>query len=870
MSGWKQYAPAFAMDVSGELVKDLDPKTGKRKRYDSSDDPMYAWLPFRQDFLDELLRQEEFGNHTIHPSCKAWLSSHMPTTEASGSSVPQVNNLFRCETCSEFLECKACSLQRHARTPLHVLKRWNGRFWEDTTLKEMGLVFQLGHAGTECPIPGLPQTLTILHVNGLMHNGWYPATMAEPRSCATFECLDTFRLLSVVANVNVRDYVSTLEQKVDSWGMQWVPDRYKAFGRMSRQWAYLKHLKRAGVGHLKAGIHTAEEGLVAIVCWACPREGVNLPTGWRDSPAAKQYIYRLLVRMDANFRLKNRLRKRNKHKKDGALYSGLGYQVPNDDYFDHLKKYVNETDISTCIAFAALMQKDTRLSTGLRCTGVGGCICIRHELVRPLGLGDLLKGERYANMDYIFWSSIKTVRVKNVTLSYDVGCQYKINMEERRKKLPFALRRDDGSPFVDVALPVWHSDIHVVKCKTENLLLYQDGWQTKEMHPEVRHDAIEDRVDHHNFRKNVGLGDALHQHLRIALVERDAQVKEFQDIDSTLKRDLRAEWKKKVDDWRADHSRPSPYAAEETSAQMTEAQVRLQLRSEELEEITKGLKVVKKVSMSAFLSMGLELESDQRRIFSELQSSNMMIHRQGKVHALRISFFKKLGSFRKTQDVHMPGVKALIEEEETLQDAGRCGAYGRGGKTVVAISSTRRTSVFSFPSLLCITPSFNYGKVNVRMLLHPFERSLWHGNILSGTGMLTSKYRQAQAALVALRGEESCGVFRRLEPEDIAPVHEVERDAKATKHLGRVGGRESRAQARPVAQKLMWIWTAGGGPGSEVDQGVHKSVRVEWSKALARKSQWIEEVEILREEMKWTIRSLRFEGRAMGDANTTK
>ncbi len=36
MSGWKQYTPAFAMDVSGELVKDLDPKTGKRKWYESS------------------------------------------------------------------------------------------------------------------------------------------------------------------------------------------------------------------------------------------------------------------------------------------------------------------------------------------------------------------------------------------------------------------------------------------------------------------------------------------------------------------------------------------------------------------------------------------------------------------------------------------------------------------------------------------------------------------------------------------------------------------------------------------------------------------------------------------------------------------
>ncbi len=36
MLGWKQYAPAFAMDASGELVDDFSARTGKRKRYDSS------------------------------------------------------------------------------------------------------------------------------------------------------------------------------------------------------------------------------------------------------------------------------------------------------------------------------------------------------------------------------------------------------------------------------------------------------------------------------------------------------------------------------------------------------------------------------------------------------------------------------------------------------------------------------------------------------------------------------------------------------------------------------------------------------------------------------------------------------------------
>ncbi len=106
-----------------------------------------------------------------------------------------------------------------------------------------------------------------------------------------FECLDNFHLLNVTANVNVRNYVSVLEQSMDPFGMQWVPDRYKAFGHMSRQWAYLKCLRRVGVGHLE-GLETAKEGSVAVQCWACPHEGVNLPLEWANVAEEDQYVFK--------------------------------------------------------------------------------------------------------------------------------------------------------------------------------------------------------------------------------------------------------------------------------------------------------------------------------------------------------------------------------------------------------------------------------------------------------------------------------------------------------------------------------------------------------------------------------------------------
>jgi hypothetical protein len=117
----------------------------------------------------------------------------------------------------------------------------------------------------------------------------------------------------------------------------------------------------------------------------------------------------LLIAIDANFRLKNRIRANELE--DPPLGPGWGYWVEPKGYQEHVRRYVKETDvslvlstideilmtvaqISTCIAFAALLQKDTRMTTGLRVSGVGGCVCARHECMRPNGLGDLQKGER--------------------------------------------------------------------------------------------------------------------------------------------------------------------------------------------------------------------------------------------------------------------------------------------------------------------------------------------------------------------------------------------------------------------------------------------------------------------------------------------
>lgn len=96
------------------------------------------------------------------------------------------------------------------------------------------------------------------------------------------ELLELYRRLKVIATVNVRDFVTTLENTTDPWGTEWTPDRYKELGNMSRQFSYLERVRRSGVPLDEGGLDMAKEGSLAVECWACPRLGVNMPANWED------------------------------------------------------------------------------------------------------------------------------------------------------------------------------------------------------------------------------------------------------------------------------------------------------------------------------------------------------------------------------------------------------------------------------------------------------------------------------------------------------------------------------------------------------------------------------------------------------------
>lgn len=119
----------------------------------------------------------------------------------------------------------------------------------------------------------------------------------------------------------------------------------------------------------------------------------------------------LFLCIDANFRLKNQIV--SNYSQDLGLGIGWGYMVPRRIYSEYVLKHASDSDvcvafhnidlactdamsaqISTCAGFQALAKANTKFSKGLRYTGVGMVSCGRSEMVMPVGVGNLQKGER--------------------------------------------------------------------------------------------------------------------------------------------------------------------------------------------------------------------------------------------------------------------------------------------------------------------------------------------------------------------------------------------------------------------------------------------------------------------------------------------
>ncbi|KAJ7164569.1 hypothetical protein C8R43DRAFT_1122450 [Mycena crocata] len=888
----------YQMGINTEPRPPRAPKLNK-----PSDPALHRWRARRNEYGAALLWRDGFGN--TNPSlCRSCKDPHV---------VPS----FRCKNCfGDELMCSGCCVDRHVHNPLHRIERWNGCFFESSSLQELGLRVQLGHPpGEQCSTPhALNENFTVLHCNSFHHvavdicdcehaalagepeiqllrAGWYPATEDKPKTCATFEVLDQFLMSTWQAKTTMYDFYAMLEKLTDNTGIK-PPPRYHAWLRMCREWRHLMMLKRAGIFFTPDGAWTTKAGALAVLCPCCPRPGENIPENWEEAAPEEQFLYILFLAIDACFRLKRRLI--SSDLKDPSLSVGGSYYTERPPYREYLLDVTDQSEMSTCSGLAALDYANTKFSRGYSATGVGMGVCARHEFVQPNGVADLQRGERYANMDYIFASFMRHINLKlRKIVSYDIVCQWWKGLRVRLNALPPLIGFEAPMERMRFVIPKMHIHGHKMDCQRKfslNLIpgsAQTDGegierpWanigavasSTREMGPGSREDVLSCHWGHWNWQKLVGLAARLRVRTDRAKEEYALQLEGFTSF-SQQQADRVPVWRAMVEAFEADPKKPNPYEAPFRG--LSEASVLLQFTQEEAAETTAGVPSIHNVSPSSFIAAALEVEDQQRRVrvqaaLKKAGTTAMQIS----LVQLRTQLRKSLRRLRKLQTTYTPASLLALaarvipsdEEVETeplfLPSALSAAQRAAPLMTRLSIIEDQMRDAQCGTALVRLR---NQLHIKSRLLTYKKLHSRNQGANTRARTLVarneskiclhSEKYQMAWEAKRRLGGGDPAAVgWQILRPEDIRCMQDAEelkrnyekRQAEARRRTRRIADLVDSGKMAPLTAEER----ARDGESENVREiHLEDALRIEWCKAFARTRRWEEESRLLAEEVR--------------------
>ncbi|KAH0828896.1 hypothetical protein J3R83DRAFT_2296 [Lanmaoa asiatica] len=788
-----------------------------------------------------------------------------------------------CRDCiTQELYCQNCLVKAHACNPLHTVKKWNGMFYESVLLKALGLRIQLGHpCGQKCRNPerAFDDTFVVVDTNGihtvsldfcgcelamshfqqLLRFAWFPATTSRPKTAATFRVLKQFHLVSLESKISVYQYYNTLAKLIDNTGLVEVKDRYESFLRMTREWQHLKMLKRAGRSFVEGGFSTTSEGQCAVLCPACPHPGKNLPQHNHDVPENKQYahvfvfngilirIYHswltaLFVAIDANFRLKHK--KVSKDSMDPSLSKGWAYFVEETSYKSYLSGAANATqERSTCSGHSAVNMADTKANQGLAATGVGTVDCARHNMKLPNGIGDLQKGEKYINMDYLFFSAMRHNPADILKVSYNIACQWSKNLwEQMSMRIPLQMHLQPDTKQVAFSFP---NSTYPHTCKhVRPYFHFTSSLELVERMERPRRESLKLKKLKEAMRWRSEFSEGLQQLEGALAIEHADDLKQ---------------WKRLVCEWEADPSKLNPFERQGDVISM--ASVRLALAQEEAVELQSGRVnvLLEDCTGSALIGSSLELEEQQRHLKNERAGLGLHAtdNQQANLTQQSNTLQRRIDGWVKLQHLFLPflagkrakntsDMDAIIPPElfrlqlpseignrfpvdERLQDIEWRLRLGQAHDALHSIRSNLRIRSYIL----------KYKDHNLRGQGANTRAQNTVKKINARIDTAAGRYRDAHAALVMLSP-----LLRRTGwNSDLRPL--LAEDIRGMSDLldGETGGR----------RKVSWIWNTVHkiGTGFNADHVLEgEYMRIEWCKARARVHRWSEEVELLVEEMR--------------------
>ncbi|KAJ7713623.1 hypothetical protein B0H16DRAFT_1341291, partial [Mycena metata] len=686
-------------------------------------------------------------------------------------------------------------------------------------------------------------------------------------------------------------------------------DRYPEFLRMTKQWRCVQSLKRAACGHDPEGLTLTrdKEGCCALLCPACPQPGKNLPPGWENAPLAKQFLYTLFLVIDTNFRLK--CKDMSSEERDPGFGNGRGFYCEVKAYMKHVaENWKHKQDRSHCVAHNAVDKPDHE-ARGTASSGVGAVDCARHNMKRPNSVGDLQLGERrdylYINMDYIFLRSITGTELIRFVVSYDIACQWHINIWLRMLGYKNEEIMFQGTRYIVFLVPKFHLPAHIEECNlkfsfnlTKNVgqtdgEAPERGWSnanplatsTMEMGPGSRGDTLDDHFNDWNHKKIIGLGGSfsvlpeeyadvslgyfLRRKTTNTVPEMVRTRLALSDLEESLGSDTVMKWTKMALDWENDDSKPNPFETQHKDEHL--AKVRSELAAEAAARAAAGEEVAGDVKgdmhITELVAMGLQLEEQQRTLCFDMAATGLhptndqrraMVERTTKLR-------RKIFAWIEVQTKFFPALADRREQEDEARARAAASQVVPGVKVYdialwlpSALGGLRRDDgqAMCKPDVL----GHEYQRVGqahenlheIRCLLlvrtHLYKLKDAHAR-----GVKANTRSSDKIAALNDRVKRSAAAYRAARAALVLLGHVLKRRDWEWELL-ELKEEDRRSKLSRVAnqeREISWIWInrgARGEPGD--DAAMNEAVRIEWVKARARALRWREEVDLLEEEMR--------------------
>lgn len=172
-------------------------------------------------------------------------------------------------------------------------------------------------------------------------------------------------------------------------------------------------------------------------------------------------------------------------------------------------------------------------------------------------------------MDYIFGSALKFCYTAWILVSYDICCQWFVNLFKRMNDhWPIDIRAKDGVTMVP-AIPKMHEPAHGKANHEKFSLNFIPGvglsdlegperiWaahnalgnSTKTQGPGSRHDVLDDHFNFWNWQKYANMGKTLMARYKKAVAERNTQVEGHRGLTDSLDKSKVAEWESICTKW---------------------------------------------------------------------------------------------------------------------------------------------------------------------------------------------------------------------------------------------------------------------------------------------------------------------------------